>query len=79
MVKLQKHAGPHLWLLATLYTLLFNAGLYPVTTMAGKPYWPGPWEPADVIVAYFQTHAGQVLTCLFLQFGARSAWASSVP
>ena len=50
--------------------MLFNAGLYPVTAMASKSYWPGPWEPSDVIVAYFQTHAGPVLTCLFLQFGA---------
>jgi hypothetical protein len=67
---LQSHAGPHLGLLAILYTLLFNAGLYPVTAFAGLPYWPGPWEPASVIVPYFQTHATQVLTCLFLQFGA---------
>ncbi len=65
-----KHAGPHLGLLAILYTVLFNAGLYPVTAMAGLPYWPGPWEPANVIVPYFQTHATPVLTCLFLQFGA---------
>ncbi len=66
----QRFAGPHLGLLAILYTVLFNAGLYPVTAMAGKPYWPGPWEPASVIVPYFQTHAKPVLTCLFLQFGA---------
>lgn len=65
-----KHQGPHLALLAILYTVLFNAGLYPVTAMAGKPYWPGPWEPASVIVPYFQTHHSQVLTCVFLQFGA---------
>jgi hypothetical protein len=69
-VKTQRFAGPHLGLLAILYALLFNAGLYPVTQMAGKPYWPGPWEPAGVIVLYFQTHAGPVLTCMFLQFGA---------
>jgi hypothetical protein len=67
------HRGPHLGTLAIVYTVLFNAGLYPVTAMAGKPYWPGPWEPAEVIVPYFQTHAGPVLTCLFLQFGATIA------
>jgi hypothetical protein len=66
----QRHQGPHLAILAILYTVLFNAGLYPVTAMAGKPYWPGPWEPPSVIVPYFQTHHTQVLTCLFLQFGA---------
>jgi hypothetical protein len=66
----QNHAGPPLGLLAILYTALFNAGLYPVTGTAGKVRWPGPWEPATVIVAYFQTHATPVLICLFLQFGA---------
>jgi hypothetical protein len=68
--KLQKHAGPKLWLLAILYTALFLAGLYPVTSMAGADHWPGPWEPANVIVPYFQTHHAAVLTCMFLQFGA---------
>ncbi len=65
-----RHPGPPLWLLAILYTVLFNAGLYPVTTMAGAIHWPGPWEPASVIVTYFQTHISAVLTCLFLQVGA---------
>jgi hypothetical protein len=65
-----RQAGPHLGALAIVYTVLFNAGLYPVTAMASKPYWPGPWEPANVIVPYFQTHAGPVLICVFLQFGA---------
>jgi hypothetical protein len=67
------HLGPHLGALAVVYTVLFNAGLYPVTAMASRPYWPGPWEPAEVIVPYFQTHTGPVLTCLFLQFGATIA------
>jgi hypothetical protein len=66
----ERHPGPSLWLLAILYTVLFNAGLYPVTTMAGQTHWPGPWESASVIVAYFQTHAASVLVCLFLQIGA---------
>ena len=67
---LQYHAGPSLALLAILYTALFIAGLYPVTVFAGMPNWPGPWEPASVIVQYFQTHAAPVLICMFLQFGA---------
>jgi hypothetical protein len=67
----RKHAGPPLWLLAILYTVLFLAGLYPVTSTSSAPdRWPGPWEPANVIVAYFQTHHAAVLTCIFLQFGA---------
>ncbi len=68
--KVVRFAGPPLWLLAILYTVLFNAGLFPVTGMAGKPYWPGPWEAPGVIVPYFQTHTGPVLTCIFLQSGA---------
>jgi hypothetical protein len=70
MTTVQRHQGPHLALLAILYTVLFNVGLYPVTAMAGKPWWPGPWEPASVIVPYFQTHHTKVLICLFLQLGA---------
>jgi hypothetical protein len=38
--------------------------------MYAKPYWPGPWEPASVIIPYFQNHGGHVLLCLFLQLGA---------
>lgn len=72
-VSTSRHPSPHLGALAIVYTLLFNAGLYPVMVLSGKPYWPGPWEPAEVIVSYFQTHAGAVLTCVFLQFGATIA------
>jgi hypothetical protein len=64
------HRGPHLGALAIVYTVLFNAGLYPVTIFADKTHFPGPWEPGDVIVSYFQTHPLPVLICLFLQFGA---------
>jgi hypothetical protein len=69
----QRHAGPHLGAVAVVYTLLFNAGLYPVTIFADKTHWPGPWESGDVIVTYFQTHALPVLICAFLQFGATIA------
>ena len=50
-----RHAGPHLGALAIIHTLLFNAGLYPVTIFADKTHFPGPWESGDVIVSYFQT------------------------
>ncbi len=68
-----RHAGPHLGAVAIVYTILFNAGLYPVTIFADKTHWPGPWESGDVIVAYFQTHPLPVLLCAFLQFGATIA------
>jgi hypothetical protein len=64
------HKGPHPGVLALLYTVLFCVGLYPVTSLYKKPYWPGPWEPASVIVPYFQTYGARVLFCLVLQFGA---------
>lgn len=70
-----RHAGPHLGMLAIIYTVLFNAGLCAVSMFGAPfgvkaPYWPGPWEPANVIAAFFQTHQTPVLICMFLQFGA---------
>ena len=68
--KALKHPSPPLWLLAILYTLLFNAGLFPVTMFGGMPYWPGPWESPTVITHFFQTQQPRVLSCIFLQMGA---------
>ena len=70
-----RHAGPHLGMLAIVYTLLFNAGLSAVSAFGipfgvKQPYWPGPWEPPNVIVSYFQAHATAALICVFLQTGA---------
>jgi hypothetical protein len=76
-----KHAGPNPGIVAIIYTLLFNAGLYFVVSFrppehleasatAVRPYFPGPWESAETIVNYFQTHPHEVLWCAFLQFGA---------
>src|SRR4030095_1851161 len=65
-----RHAGPPLWLMAIAYTVLFLAGLYPVTIFGGQPYYPGPWEPAETITAFFQARPMAVRLCAFLQFGA---------
>jgi hypothetical protein len=65
-----RHQGPSLLLVAGAYTLLFLAGLYPVTIFGGEPYFPGPWEPVDTIAAFFQTRPTAVRICAFLQFGA---------
>lgn len=43
--------------------------MHPVTGLYKQPYWPGPWEPASVIVPYFQTYGARVLFCLVLQLG----------
>jgi hypothetical protein len=77
----RRHRGPHPGALAIVYTLLFNFGLYFVISFrppehlaesatAVRPYFPGPWESAQTIAAYFQTHPHSVLMCAFLQFGA---------
>src|SRR5216683_1614792 len=70
-----RHAGPHLGMLAIVYTLLFNAGLCAVSAFGipfgvKQSYWPGPWEPPNVIVSYFQAHSTAALICVFLQTGA---------
>src|SRR5437773_11951021 len=64
------HRGPHPGVLAIVYTLLFNAGLYQVVSFTGGPHFPGPWESAEAITTYFQTYPKTVLICAFLQFGA---------
>ena len=65
-----EHKGPNLGILAIVFTLLFNTGLYFVISFsAGAPHFPGPWESAEVITAYFQGQPRAVLLCAFLQFG----------
>jgi hypothetical protein len=66
----RRHAGPPLWLMAIAYTVLFLAGLYPVTVFGGQPHYPGPWESADTIAAFFHARPTAVRVCAFLQFGA---------
>ena len=65
-----RHAGPPLGIVATIFVLLFIAGLYPVTAFGGKPVFPGPGESLDVILTFFQARAPAVLLCAALQFGA---------
>jgi hypothetical protein len=75
------HRGPPPGILAIIYTLLFNAGLFFVVSFRPpehlaasatvvRPYFPGPWESAETIASYFQTHPHAVLFCAFLQFGS---------
>jgi hypothetical protein len=65
-----RHAGPSPGIVATIFVLLFMAGLYPVTAFGGKPVFPGPGESLDVILTFFQARAPAVLLCAALQFGA---------
>jgi len=66
-----KHKGPHLGILAIVFTVLFNVGLYFVISFsANAPHFPGPWEPAEIISSYFREHSNDVLMCAFFQFGS---------
>jgi len=65
-----RHTGPPLGLVATIFVLLFIAGLYPVTAFGGSPVFPGPGESIDVISAFFRARPSAVLLCAALQFGA---------
>jgi hypothetical protein len=66
-----RHRGPNLGLLAIIFTVLFNAGLYFVISFsATTPHFPGPWESAQTITAYFPGHPQDVLMCAVLQFGS---------
>ena len=64
------HYGPHPGIVAIVYALLFNVGLYQVVSFTGGPHFPGPWEPGSAIAPYFQEHSKSVMICAFLQFGA---------
>jgi hypothetical protein len=64
------HPGPNPGIVATVYFLLFMAGLCPVIIFSGSSHLPGPWESRETIVAYFQDHASAVRICSFFQFGS---------
>jgi hypothetical protein len=69
--KVSEHKGPNPGSLALVFTILFNAGLYFVVSFsADRPHFPGPWDSADAITAYFQGDLHDVLMCAFLHFGS---------
>jgi hypothetical protein len=67
----EKYKGPNMGWLAVIFTILFNLGLsFVITFTPANPHYPGPWEPAETIVAYFRDYRRDVLLCAFFQFGA---------
>src|SRR4030095_12439521 len=68
--KSPEHRGPHPGIVAIVYTLLFNVGLYQVISFTGGPHFPGPWESSEAIAPYFQEHSKAVVIGAFLQLGA---------
>lgn len=66
-----KHAGPHPGFVASVFSILFLAGLWQVISFtADQPNYPGPWESIEVIADYFQNHQLSVKLCAFFQFGS---------
>lgn len=69
--KMAKHKGPNLGLLALVFTVLFNTGLYFVVSFsADRPHFPGPSDSADAITTYFRGQPHDVLMCAFFHFGS---------
>jgi hypothetical protein len=61
--------GPHLGILAVIYTVLFIFGLtYVISFTPGAPHYPNPYDPAAAITAYFREHPHDALMCCFFQF-----------
>ncbi len=69
--KVDYHLGPSLAVLAIIFTVLFNTGLYFVISFSSNTaHFPGPWESGDTIITYFQEHSSDVLMCAIFQFAA---------
>ena len=62
--------GPNIGIIATLFVALFCGSLYPVTTLGGTPYFPGPTESVGTMQTFFIARPTAVLACGFLQFGS---------
>jgi hypothetical protein len=65
-----RHAGPHLGLVAAIFTVLKLASIFVVSIFVTNPSFLAPSTAANAIVAYFQAHPSQALACAFLQFGS---------
>jgi hypothetical protein len=67
---IESHRGPNPGLVAVVFTVLFLAGLVPVTLIVSETHFPSPLQPAEEIVAYFRSESAKVRFCAFLHFGA---------
>ncbi len=71
MEKIQsvRFRGPHLGILAVIFTALFIFGLtYVISFTPGAPHYPNPYDSGVGITAYFREHPHDVLMCMFFQF-----------
>ncbi|HXL55083.1 MAG TPA: hypothetical protein VN958_02420 [Chitinophagaceae bacterium] len=70
-IKQDKHMGPHIGMLAIIFTFLFLAGLsFVVSFTPGNPHYPNPSDTAETIATYFRNNPHAALMCAFLHFGA---------
>jgi hypothetical protein len=65
-----RHAAPHPGFVAIVFTILFLAGLVPVTLIVSDTHFPAPFQSPAEIVAYFRENAARVAWCAFFQFGS---------
>lgn len=68
--RVHRHAAPNPGVVASVFTVLFLAGLVPVTLLMGDTHFPSPLQPAGEIMAYFRDHPTKVAVCAFFQFGS---------
>lgn len=65
--------GPHAGIVAAIFTILFNTGLYQVTVFSARPFFPGPYQPVADMVKFFAERSHAATLCAFYHFGAAIA------
>jgi hypothetical protein len=65
-----RHPSPHLGALALVFTILFCAGLYPVTYFGGQPSFPLPWASPLDVVAFLNLRHNAAVFCAWMHFGS---------
>ena len=67
----EKHKGPHIGMLAIIFTVLFITGLYFVISFTpGNAHFPNPADTGEIIATYFRNNPHAALMCAFFQFGS---------
>lgn len=66
----ERHAGPNLGVVATIYVVLFLVGLTFVTVFVTRPSFPPPDAGSAAIVRYFQIRPENVRISTFITFGS---------
>ena len=66
----RRHPSPHLGALAIVFTVLFCAGLYPVTYFGGQPSFPLPLASPETVLTFLAQRHAAALFCAFMHFGS---------